>query len=72
MEERLSEISIVGKGLESNSGFLFTLCKALQEAGVRPVMVATTGIRITIVLPESQFESALASSHSRYFGTTKD
>lgn len=71
MEEELSEISIVGMALESMSGFLSELCNILRVAEIKPVILATTGIRVTIVLPASRFVDALTSLHSHYFNTTK-
>jgi aspartate kinase len=69
--ERVVKISVVGVGMRSHAGVASTLFRALAEQGIEPRMVATSEIKISVVVDEKQLESGVRALHQA-FGLAAD
>ena len=65
--DRVVKISAVGVGMRSHAGVASTVFKALSEQGVELRMVATSEIKVSVVVDEKQLEAGVRALH-RAFG----
>jgi aspartate kinase len=65
--DRVVKISAVGVGMRSHAGVASTVFRALAEQGVEPRMVATSEIKVSVVVDEKQLEAGVRALH-RAFG----
>ncbi|HSN17192.1 MAG TPA: aspartate kinase [Gammaproteobacteria bacterium] len=65
--ERVVKISVVGVGMRSHAGVASKAFRALAEAGIEPRMVATSEIKVSVVVDEKQLETGVRALH-RAFG----
>jgi aspartate kinase len=64
IDEDIATISVVGHGLCGRPGIAKRILASLGSLGIRPEIVATSGITMTVALKESQVEPALNKLHS--------
>jgi aspartate kinase len=64
IEPDIATISVVGHGLGGKPGIAKRILASLDSLGIRPLLVATSGITITIVVGESEVVPALKKLHS--------
>jgi len=69
--ERVVKISVVGVGMRSHAGVASTLFRALAEKGIELRMVATSEIKVSVVVDEKQLESGVRALHQA-FGLAAD
>ncbi|HCR37255.1 MAG TPA: aspartate kinase, partial [Opitutae bacterium] len=60
----VAKLSVVGAGMRSDVSIMATLLAALAEAQVQVLMVSTSEVRITVVIPVQKAEEALRFIHS--------
>jgi aspartate kinase len=65
--DRVVKISAVGVGMRSHAGVASTVFRALSEQGVELRMVATSEIKVSVVVDEKQLEAGVRALH-RAFG----
>ncbi|WP_399631721.1 aspartate kinase [Sporosarcina sp. SG10008] len=70
-EVGLAKVSIVGSGMVSNPGVAAQMFEILRSASVPVKMVSTSEIKVSVVIPESDMEIAVAALHKQ-FGLDND
>ncbi|MBO0601405.1 aspartate kinase [Sporosarcina sp. E16_3] len=65
-EVGLSKVSIVGSGMVSNPGVAAQMFEILRGASVPVKMVSTSEIKVSVVIPESDVEIAVAALHNQF------
>lgn len=62
-DETVAKISVVGAGIQSNPGVAAKMFEALYSAGINIEMIATSEIRITVIVNEADMEKAVRTVH---------
>lgn len=65
-EVGLAKVSIVGSGMVSNPGVAAQMFEILRSASVPVKMVSTSEIKVSVVIPESDMEVAVAALHKQF------
>jgi len=65
-EVGLAKVSIVGSGMVSNPGVAAQMFEILRSASVPVKMVSTSEIKVSVVIPESDMEIAVAALHKQF------
>lgn len=65
-EVGLAKVSIVGSGMVSNPGVAASMFDALRNADIPIKMVSTSEIKVSVVIPVTQMEEAVAVLHKQY------
>jgi aspartate kinase len=71
LTEDVGKLSVVGAGMRSNAEVSAELFRALSEAGVTVHLIATSEIRVSVVVEAAQLEDAARVTH-RAFGLDAD
>jgi len=64
--DRVVKISAVGVGMRSHAGVASTVFRALSEQGVELRMVATSEIKVSVVVDEKQLEAGVRALHRAF------
>jgi len=64
--DRVVKISVVGVGMRSHAGVASTLFRALAEKGIELRMVATSEIKVSVVVEEQHLESGVRALHQAF------
>ena len=65
-DDTIAKVSVVGAGLESNPGVAAKMFEAIYNAGINIRMIATSEIRVTVLLDEADAEAAMRAVHERF------
>lgn len=65
-DTQISKVSVVGVGMRSHSGVAAKMFAALSEAGINIEMIATSEIKISIVIDEDATELAVRVLHHAF------
>ncbi len=65
-EVGLAKVSIVGSGMVSNPGVAANMFDALRIAGIPIKMVSTSEIKVSVVIPTTQMNEAVAALHKEF------
>ncbi len=65
-DDSIGKVSIVGVGLMSNCGVAAKMFEALYEAGVNIQMIATSEIKISVLIDREESDRALRAVHSAF------
>jgi aspartate kinase len=65
-EEGIAKVSVVGIGMRSHSGVAAMFFTALGESGANIEMIATSEIKISVVVDESHAEAAVKAAHKKF------
>jgi len=65
-EENVAKVSIVGAGMESNSGIAAKMFEALYNANINIKMIGTAEIRITVLIDEADVVRAMRAVHDAF------
>ena len=65
-EEGVAKLSIIGAGMCSNPGVAAKMFEALYGANVNIKMIATSEIRITVLIDERDVERAMRTVHDAF------
>ena len=65
-DESVAKLSIVGAGMASNPGVAATFFEAMYDAGVNIQMISTSEIKITVLIDETDIETAMIAVHDRF------
>jgi aspartate kinase len=65
-DTRISKISIVGVGMRSHAGVAATMFKTLGERGINILAIATSEIKVSVLIHEDETELAVRLLHTAY------
>lgn len=66
IDEDVSKVSIVGSGMQSNSGVASRMFGALYEAGVNIMMISTSEIKISVLINKKDTDKAVEAIHDEF------
>lgn len=70
IDEDIAKVSIVGVGMKSHSGVAYRMFEALAKAGINISMIATSEIKISVVIKKDKADAATQVLH-KVFGLGK-
>ncbi|MCB2156616.1 aspartate kinase [bacterium] len=65
-DESIAKVSAVGVGMRSHSGVASKMFKALSDAGINIEMIATSEIKISVLIDEKDMEHAVRVIHQAF------
>lgn len=65
-DEKVAKISIVGSGMATNSGVASKMFEALSDANINIGMIATSEIKISVLIDENDLERAMITVHDKF------
>ncbi|MBQ9411550.1 MAG: aspartate kinase [Oscillospiraceae bacterium] len=65
----VSKVSIVGAGLLASPGMAVRMFEALTEENINISMISSSEIKLSVVIPKSDADRAVAAIHGKFFGT---
>ncbi|MBO7519654.1 MAG: aspartate kinase [Clostridia bacterium] len=65
-DDKVSKVSIVGAGMESHPGVAAKMFEALYDADINIRMIATSEIRISVLIDESDTQKAVQAVHDAF------
>lgn len=65
-DDTVAKVSVVGAGMQSNPGVASKMFEALYNAGINIRMIATSEIRITVLIDETDVERAMRAVHDQF------
>ncbi len=65
-DNKIAKVSIVGVGMRSHAGVASQMFEALSDDGINIQMIATSEIKISVVIDEKYLELAVRSLHSAF------
>ncbi len=68
VDNNIAKVSIVGAGMESHAGVAAKMFEALYVARVNIQMIATSEIKISVLIDENQADTAVSAIHDHFFG----
>ncbi len=66
-KDNLSKVSLVGAGMQSNSGVAAKMFEALSDANINIDMITTSEIKISVIITREQSEKAAKVIHDAFF-----
>ena len=64
--DKVSKVSVVGIGMRSHTGVAHTMFSALAERGINIEVIATSEIKISVLIDEEYTELAVRALHSAF------
>ncbi len=65
-DDSVAKLSIVGAGMATNPGVAAMFFEAMFDAGVNIEMISTSEIKITVLIPEKDIETAMVAVHDKF------
>ena len=65
-DDQVGKVSLVGAGMRSHPGVTATFCEALSNAGVNINIINTSEIRISVLIQDTQLDTAVGALHSAF------
>lgn len=62
----VAKVSIVGAGMQSNPGVAAKMFEAIYNAGINIRMIATSEIRVTVLMDEADADKAMRAVHDQF------
>ncbi len=66
-DENVAKVSIVGAGMETHPGTAAQMFEALYEANINIQMIATSEIKISVLIDRSDADKAVTAVHNKFF-----
>ena len=66
-DENVAKVSIVGAGMETHPGIAAQMFEALFEADINIQMIATSEIKISVLLDRADADKAVTAVHNKFF-----
>lgn len=66
VSHEVAKLSIVGVAVGSTPGVAGTMFRAISDAGANIEMIATSEIRVSVLLPLAQAQAALSAVHAAF------
>ena len=70
-DDNVSKVSIVGAGMETHAGVAVRMFEALYAAQVNIQMIATSEIKVSVLIDRKDSDKAVAAIHDEFFGEGK-
>ena len=67
-DPNVAKVSIVGAGMETHAGVASKMFEALGEANINIQMIATSEIKISVLITEEEANKAVAAIHRAFYG----
>ena len=67
-DPNVAKVSIVGAGMETHAGVASKMFEALGEAKINIQMIATSEIKISVLIAEEEANKAVAAIHRAFYG----
>ena len=67
-EEQVAKVSIIGVGMRTHAGVAATMFKVLAAEGVNIEMIATSEIKVSVVVNAKYGELAMRVLHDAFLG----
>ena len=68
VDDHVAKISLVGAGMMTHVGVASDMFEALYDAGINIQMIATSEIRISVLVTKTDANRALKVVHDKFFG----
>lgn len=68
-DKDIAKVSIVGAGMETHPGVAAEMFEALYEANINIHMIATSEIKISVLIDREDADKAVLAIHDKFFGT---
>lgn len=65
-DKTVAKVSIVGAGMQSNPGVAAKMFEAIYNAGINIRMIATSEIRVTVLMDEADADMAMRAVHDQF------
>ncbi|HEX2986503.1 MAG TPA: aspartate kinase [Caproiciproducens sp.] len=66
-DENVAKVSIVGAGMETHPGIAAQMFEALFEANINIQMIATSEIKISVLIDRADADKAVVAVHNKFF-----
>lgn len=66
-DENVAKVSIVGAGMETHPGVAAEMFEALFEANINIQMIATSEIKISVLIDRADADKAVTAVHNKFF-----
>ena len=66
-DENVAKVSIVGAGMETHPGTAANMFEALYEENINIQMIATSEIKISVLIDRSDADKAVSTIHAKFF-----
>ena len=66
MDDTVVKVSVVGAGMQTNAGVAAGMFEALYNANINIRMIATSEIRVTVILDETDADRAMRAVHEKF------
>mgnify|MGYP001949278465 CR=1 FL=1 len=66
INDKVSKVSIVGIGMRSHTGVAHTMFQALADKGINVEVIATSEIKISVLIDEAYLELAVRTLHAAF------
>lgn len=66
IDDNVSKLSIVGSGMQTNPGVASKMFEALYESGTKVLMISTSEIKISVLIPREDTNRALKYVHDAF------
>jgi len=67
-DNNVAKVSIVGAGMESNPGIASKMFEALYDANINIQMIATSEIKVSVLIDADQADQAVRAVHDKFLG----
>lgn len=67
IDDKVAKVSIVGAGMESHAGVASTMFEALFDAQINIRMIATSEIKVSVLIDIDDADKAVTAIHSKFF-----
>lgn len=71
-DENVAKVSIVGAGMETHPGIAAEMFEALFEANINIQMIATSEIKISVLIDRKDADKAVTAVHNKFFSEAMD
>ncbi|NLG92396.1 MAG: aspartate kinase [Clostridiales bacterium] len=71
-DENVAKVSIVGAGMETHPGTAAEMFEALYEANINIQMIATSEIKISVLIDRCDADKAVTAIHNKFFSEAID
>lgn len=71
-DEDVAKVSIVGAGMETHPGVAAEMFESLFEANINIQMIATSEIKISVLIPRVDADKAVSAIHNKFFNNDMD
>lgn len=65
-DDQIGKVSLVGAGMKSHPGVTADFCEALRDAGVNIELISTSEIRISVLIRDTELDTAVRALHDRF------